>query len=144
MGVCFDVKQRLRVFCRGNVARLDLFIILLQQTVRRDQSKRKDQWDWSVFWRDLKKTCPIPNSNTAISQSETNQCRIRAALKREANLWEGKVVWSWIFINDQSAPEEVQLENLIHTWTRKKIEVSLLLTFAGFPWDEQIATIGFH
>ena len=41
MGVCFDVKQRLRVFCRGNVARLDLFTIMLQQTVRRNQSKRK-------------------------------------------------------------------------------------------------------
>ena len=144
MGVCFDVKQRLRVFCRGNVARLDLFIILLQQTVRRDQSKRKDQWAWSIFWRDFKKTCPIPNPNTAISQSETNQCRICAALKREANLWEGKVVWSWIFINDQSAPDEVQLRKLNSYVDKKKDWGKSLLTFAGFPWDEQIATIGFH
>ena len=33
-----------------------------------------------LFWVDQEKTRPIPNLSTAISQSETNQCRNRATL----------------------------------------------------------------
>jgi len=39
----------------------------------------------------IKKTCPIPNLNTAISPTETNQCQICAALERGANVEKRKV-----------------------------------------------------
>ena len=80
---CFDVKQRLRVFCRGNVARLDLFIILLQQTVRRDQSKRKDQLAWSIFDVILRKHAPFQIQTLLfLSQKPTNVEFVRLLRER--------------------------------------------------------------
>ena len=86
MGVCFGVKQRLRVFCRGNVARLDLFIILLQQTIRHDQSRSKDQWGWSVFDVIWRKHAPFQVQTLLFLSQKPTSVELVRLFEREANL----------------------------------------------------------
>ena len=62
---------------------------MMQRMIRRNQSKGRPVD--LVYFEVIKKTCPIPNLNTAISPTETNQCQICAALERGANLEKRKV-----------------------------------------------------
>ena len=82
----FSVEETLRV--------LVCLQIMMQRMIRRNQSKGRPVD--LVYFEVIKKTCPIPNLNTVISQSETNQCQICAALNRGANLEKGK------FFNNES------------------------------------------
>ena len=52
---------------------------MMRRTISFDQFKT-ETCDLGLFWFDQEKTCPIPNLSTAISQSETNQCKNCAAL----------------------------------------------------------------
>ena len=63
--------------------------IMMQRMIRRNRSKGRPVE--LVYFEVIKKTCPIPSLNTAISPTETNQCQICAALERGANLEKRKV-----------------------------------------------------
>ena len=76
------LKQRLRVFYEGNIARLDLFTNHDASNDSFWSSQKGDLLNGPILiW--LRKARPIPNLVTAISQSETNQCQSCAALWRE-------------------------------------------------------------
>jgi hypothetical protein len=88
MGVCFDSKTKVACFLVEETLRVLICLqIMMQQMNRRNQSKELDLFYFEV----IKKTCPIPNLNTAISPTETNQCQICAALERGANVEKRKV-----------------------------------------------------
>ena len=89
MGVCFDSKTKVACFLVEETLRVLICLqIMMQQMIRRNQSKSKASL---VCFEVIKKTCPIPNLNTAISPTETNQCQICAALERGANVEKRKV-----------------------------------------------------
>ena len=88
MGVCFDSKTKVACFLVEETLRVLICLqIMMQQMNRRNQSKEGQL----VYFEVIKKTCPIPNLNTAISPTETNQCQICAALERGANVEKRKV-----------------------------------------------------